>query len=165
MLRLVESKVVDAGKLRKSADGRKELYSEIEINSPPNRVWAILTDFASFPSWNPFMRSASGELKKGSKLTVRLQPTGARGTTFKPTVLNVEEGRELRWIGHLIFPGLFDGEHILELQQVEGGTSTKFVQRELFSGILLPFLTNTLNNGTSRGFAEMNQALKLRAEQ
>ena len=165
MQSVVESKMVDSGKLRKSADGRKELYSEIEINSPADRVWKILTDFANFPSWNPFMRSASGELKKGSKLTVRLQPSGARGTTFKPTVLKIEEGRELRWIGHLVFRGLFDGEHILELQPVEDGRRIRFVQRELFSGILLPFLTKTLNNDTSRGFAEMNEALKLRAEQ
>jgi hypothetical protein len=31
--------------------------------------------------------------------------------TFRPTVLNAETNRELRWLGHLLAPGLFDGEH------------------------------------------------------
>jgi hypothetical protein len=165
MERIVESKMVGPSKLRTSVEGRKELYSEIEIDSPPERVWTILSDFAGFPNWNPFMRIAGGELKKDSKLTVHLQPSGARGMTFKPTVLKVERERELRWIGHFVVPGLFDGEHVLELHSVEGGRRTRFVQRELFSGILLLFLTKMLNNDTSRGFAEMNEALKLRAEQ
>jgi uncharacterized protein YndB with AHSA1/START domain len=35
----------------------KELHSEIEIDASAERVWAILTDFASYPRWNPFIRS------------------------------------------------------------------------------------------------------------
>src|SRR5215210_9363232 len=38
----------------------KELHSEIEINAPAQRVWEVLTDFASYPQWNPFIRRASG---------------------------------------------------------------------------------------------------------
>ena len=34
----------------------KELHSEIEINAPVERVWEVLTDFASYPRWNPFIR-------------------------------------------------------------------------------------------------------------
>jgi hypothetical protein len=78
-------------------------------------------------------------------------------------VLAVEPGRELRWIGHLGIPGLFDGQHIFELKPSEGGKTT-FVQRELFRGILLPFLAGMLRSETARGFSEMNQSLKVRAE-
>jgi len=52
----------------------KELHSEIEINASAERVWDILTDFASYPQWNPFIRSISGELEVGERLEVRLEP-------------------------------------------------------------------------------------------
>jgi len=57
----------------------KELHSEIEINASVERVWDILTDFASYPQWNPFVRSISGELKVGERLEVRLEPPDSRG--------------------------------------------------------------------------------------
>ena len=31
--------------------------------------------------------------------------------TFRPTVLAVNPGRELRWRGQLLLPGIFAGEH------------------------------------------------------
>ncbi len=44
----------------------KELLTEISITAPPDRIWHLLTDFASFPQWNPFIRRASGELSEGA---------------------------------------------------------------------------------------------------
>jgi uncharacterized protein YndB with AHSA1/START domain len=32
----------------------RELRSEIEIDAPPERVWAVVTEFAAYPEWNPF---------------------------------------------------------------------------------------------------------------
>jgi hypothetical protein len=150
--------------LREIGFNKKELYSEIDIDASSETVWKILSDFVSYPQWNPFMRSIKGDLRKGGKLTVLLQPSGSRGTTFNPTVLTVDPNRELRWIGHLFFPGLFDGEHILEIQSLDEGKRVRFIQRELFGGIFLPFLTGMLRKDTSRGFTEMNRALKQRAE-
>ena len=89
----------------------KELRSEIEIQASAERVWQLLTDFASFPQWNPFICKASGNIRVGERLEVRLQPSGASGMTFRPTVLKAEPNREFRWLGHLLISGLFDGEH------------------------------------------------------
>ncbi len=141
----------------------KELRTEIEINAPPERVWQLLTDFASFPQWNPFIRWASGEPRKGAQLQVHLQPSGAKGMTFRPKVLKAEPKRELRWLGHFLIPGLFDGEHIFTIELLEAGR-VRFVQREIFTGILVPLFMRWLGKDTRRGFEEMNQALKLRAE-
>jgi hypothetical protein len=76
----------------------KELHSEIEIAASPERVWTILTDFASYPGWNLFIERIGGEPKVGERLEVRLEPPGSRGITLKPTVLNAEPDRELRWL-------------------------------------------------------------------
>jgi hypothetical protein len=142
----------------------KELHSEIEIQASDERVWQVLTNFADFPQWNPFMRRASGEARPGARLEVHMQPSGASGMTFKPTVLKAEPNRELRWLGHLLIPGLFDGEHILTIEPL-GANRVRFVQREIFTGLLVPLFARGLDTGTRRGFEEMNRALKARAEQ
>jgi hypothetical protein len=141
----------------------KELHSEIDIQASDERVWQLLTDFASFPQWNPFILRASGEPKTGTRLEVTIQPSGARGMTFRPTVLKAESKRELRWLGHLLIPGLFDGEHSLTIQPLEANR-VRFVQHEIFTGILVPLFAHSLDTDTRRGFEEMNQALKMRAE-
>jgi hypothetical protein len=141
----------------------KQLHSEIEIDAPAERVWELLTDFASYPEWNPFIRSISGQPTPGERLEVRLEPPGGRGMTFRPQVLNTEPNRELRWLGHLLVPDLFDGEHSFVIQPL-GENRVRFIQREAFKGLLVPLFARSLDNSTLRGFEEMNRALKERAE-
>ncbi len=141
----------------------KELRTEIEIGAPAERVWQILTDFASYPEWNPFVRRISGEAQEGTQLEVYLQPSGARGMTFRPTILKAEPSRELRWLGKLFIQGLFDGEHVFEIEQL-AENRVRFVQRESFRGLLASLLLRMLENDTRRGFEEMNAALMARAE-
>jgi len=141
----------------------KQLSSEILIDSSANRVWELITDFGDFPGWNPFIRRATGEIKTGEKLEVFIQPSGTKGMTFHPKVLKVDQNHELRWLGRLFLPWLFDGEHALIIEP-SSENSVKFIQREKFTGLLVPF-TRSLLRDTQRGFEEMNRALKQRAEQ
>ena len=83
--------------------------------------------------------------------------------TFKPTVTRVDSGRELRWLGRLLLPGIFDGEHIFEVSFL-GEKRTQLTQRETFRGLLVPLLWSSLNTNTRKGFEAMNVALKARAE-
>jgi hypothetical protein len=126
-------------------------------------VWAVITDFAAYPEWNPFIRRIMGELREGARLEVRIEPPQARATTFKPTVRSVEPNRELRWLGRLLVPGIFDGEHSLRIEPL-GSNSSRFVQSEHFSGILVGLAKGTLQK-TDTGFKQMNAALKQRVEQ
>jgi hypothetical protein len=139
----------------------KELHSEIDTSG--ERVWHLLTDFASYPQWNPFIRSISGQPATSERLEVRIEPPGGQAMTFKPTVLNAEHNRELRWLGHLLVPGLFDGEHSFTIQPLEENR-VRFIQREAFKGLLVPLFARRLDNNTQRGFEQMNCALKERAE-
>jgi hypothetical protein len=141
----------------------KELRSEIEIDASAEQLWHVLTNLAAYPQWNPFIRNASGDIRIGASIEVRMQPSGARGITFRPKVLNVEPNRELRWIGRLWIPGLFDGEHIFTIEPI-APNRVRFTQRESFTGLLVPFLSRNLDKDTKRGFDEMNQALKSQAE-
>lgn len=142
----------------------KEIRTEIIINATPDKVWAILTDFKNYPQWNPFIKSIEGQADVGNKITARIEPPNAKGMTFKPKVLVFATNKELRWLGHFLFAGLFDGEHKFELIDNGDGTTT-FVQSEKFKGILTPFFKKMLDNNTKKGFEAMNQKLKELAEQ
>jgi hypothetical protein len=142
----------------------KELYAEIEIEASPAQVWQLLTDFSRLPEWNPFMQQASGKLVQGEKMEVQLQPPDSPGAKIKPTLLKVEPNRELRWLGHLVIPGLFDGEHIFTIEPLDE-ERVKFVQREEFTGILASLMLRLIGENTRRGFEQMNQALKTTVEQ
>ena len=141
-----------------------QLHTEISIQATPQRVWEILTDFSAYPAWNPFIPRISGPATVGSRLDVQLQPPGGRGMRMRPTVLAAAPSQELRWLGHLGVPGLFDGEHEFRIEPV-GKDRVRFVQEERFSGLLAPLVLRFVERGTRQGFEAMNQALKARAEQ
>ena len=134
----------------------------IEIDAAPEAVWRELADTASYPDWNPFVRKLEGDLEEGARLEVEIQPPDGRAMTFKPRVLAAKPGRELRWLGHLLVRGLFDGEHSFEIEPLDGGR-TRFTQSERFSGLLVRPLGGGVGK-TERGFEAMNRALKSRAE-
>jgi hypothetical protein len=140
-----------------------ELHSQIEINASAERVWAILTDFASYPQWNPFIRRISPEPTTGERLKVRLEAPDSRGITLSPKVLAADPNHQLRWLGHLFVAGLLDGEHSFVIRSLEE-ERVVFLQRETFRGLLVALIARSLENSTLRGFEEMNRALKARAE-
>ena len=136
--------------------------SEREIEATPEVVWRVLTDFAAYPGWNPFIVRIEGHLTVGQILDLTIQPPGRRAMRFRPKVLRCEPNRELRWLGHFLVPGLFDGEHAHQLEGLEAGR-TRYSQSEAFRGLLVP-LTGSLLAATQQGFDAMNTALKARAE-
>ena len=140
----------------------KHLHTEIQIEAGPAEVWAVLTDFARYADWNPFLVDVRGDAEPGARLRVTLSPPGGRPITMRPTVTELEPGRVLEWWGHLGIRGIFDGRHRFELSA--HGTGTRLVQRETFTGLLVPLMARTLDGPTAAGFALMNEALRTRAE-
>ena len=140
-----------------------QLRTEIVIDATPDRVWGVLTDFAAYPTWNPFVRRLAGSAAVGSRLTARIKPPGGMAMTLRPTVLAAAPGRELRWLGHLLVPGLFDGEHGFRIEPL-GPDRVRFVQEERFTGLLAPLVLRFVERDTQQGFEAMNRALKARAE-
>jgi hypothetical protein len=142
----------------------KELDHEVEIHASAERVWQLLTDFASFPTWNPFLQRVSGEAVAGQQLEVTVQPTRSHATTSRPMVLLAEANRELRWRGRFLMPGLLDIEHIFTLLPL-AGERVRFTQRQIHTGLFSSLPASRRHATIRRGFRAMNEALKQRAEQ
>lgn len=136
-----------------------ELKTSIKIEATPQQVWQQLMDFESYGAWNPFITEISGQAVKGGKLNIN-----AGGMKFKPTVLVHEENKEFKWLGSLLFKGVFDGAHRFLLEKDSDG-NTIFYHSEHFQGILVPVFKKKLLVDTKAGFEQMNEALKKQVEQ
>jgi len=140
--------------------GKKSLYTDIIINAPVDKVWKEFADFSEYPRWNPFIRKVSGEMKTGGSIQITIQPKGHKPVDFNPTLIKYDEKSTVQWEGKLFIPGLFTGRHIFHLVRAEDG-KTRFIQKEDFNGILVPFINL---DSTLEGFREMNTLLKKRVE-
>ncbi len=137
----------------------KLIKTSIQIDASPKQVWQVLTNFAQYKDWNPFMPSVEGKVEVGKRIKVN-----AGGMNFKPTLLTRIENEQLSWIGSLLFKGIFDGEHLFRIEENPDGTVT-FFHEEQFSGILVGLFAKKLDRDTRAGFESMNIALKNRVEQ
>ena len=137
-----------------------EISAATEIAASPQQVWAVLTDLASYPEWNPLFREASGQLTAGARVTLKsVHPANGHLMTVKVKVLAAEPATELRWASSL--PGIITGEHSFTL--TAAGNGTRLVQTETYRGLLARMSAQTIS-ATQAAFQALNQAIKQRAE-
>ncbi|MEW5841057.1 SRPBCC domain-containing protein [Nitrososphaera sp.] len=140
----------------------KEIRTEVEIDASAQKVWDIITGFAEYPEWNPFIRRVEGRLEQGSRITIHLTTPSGTSRTYGPKITKIDPPRELRWLGKM--PGLMSGEHVFEIVQEPGGRRVKLVHREVFGGLLSSFFGGSAGD-IRAGFEQMNLAIKKRAEE
>ena len=142
---------------------RREIATGIEIDAPPARVWSVLTDFASYPEWNTFLRWVEGRGAEGERIRFCFELP--RGFRFKVSavILKVIPERSLRWAGVFLTARLFRAEHYFELGP-SPGERTRFSHGEIFTGLLLPLAWIILGTSGRRVYEDMNLELKRRVE-
>jgi len=136
---------------------KNEVVTETHIPAKPEQIWSILTDGEHYSEWNPFIINMQGNIKKGNQLKNTMQPSPGEQRTFTPTILEAKPNEELRWIGRVGLPGVFDGEHYFLLKTEAGGT--RFIHGEKFSGFALWFMDT---DKFATNFEAMNEALSER---
>jgi hypothetical protein len=141
----------------------QEVRSEIEIHNYPKTVWGILTDFATYEQWNPFINKVVGLPKQGEKVDIYIETPRGKKRRYSPRITKVEEGRELRWFGKSSLPGFLNAEHIFTIEELQPN-HVRFVQREVFDGLMTRLFGKGFDKEIRQGFNEMNNALKKRAE-
>jgi hypothetical protein len=138
----------------------KEIRAEIDIQASAEKVWQILTDLDKYPEWNPFLHHAIGKAELGAKVEVIFK-FGSKDMTLHCKVVKVEPNHELRWRYHVGAAFLYQGEHCFTIEPA-GDTQVHFIDREIFTGLLIPFMVKEDDRG---GFEAMDQALKARVEE
>ena len=123
------------------------------VEGRKQEVWEVLTDFAAYEEWNPFMRRAAGEAREGTTLELETVLPGKEPRSLDAEVLIARPDRKLRWQDRLVVPGLRDWEYEFVLEPLEPGR-VLVVQQLRAEGLLAPF--------ADKGAAQ--EALQLTAE-
>jgi len=139
------------------------INTSIEIDSTPDQVWSVLTDFKNYRDWNPFVKNIEGEFLQGRTLSVCLELPDGKAMVFNPVLIKIEPTKRFIWSGKVLFSGLFDGEHCFEIEQLDKN-KTVFHHSERFSGLLSKLIFKIIGQSTVAGFHAMNAALKQRVE-
>lgn len=142
-----------------------EIRTEIEIDAGKETVWGVLTDFAAYPDWNPFLLRVDTRAHPGTPVAMTVKVDG-RTMDADARVLSVTENRLLRWAGPLSAAKalFFRGEHYFVIQELTPGR-VRFVHGEEFTGALIPLLGWWLHRRVAPSYHAYNAALKRRAEE
>ena len=129
------------------------------INARPDRVWALLTDAASYPDWNTAVVSLRGRIGLGEK--IKLVSVVDPKRTFTLKVAELDAPRRMVWASAMPL-GLFKGVRTYELRpNADGGT--EFSIEEVFSGPMAPMITKAIPDLTP-SFEQWADGLKKAAE-
>ena len=141
----------------------KTIETNIVIDSTPEKIWDVLTNFEEYELWNPFMTKVVGNASLGSKIEVNIKTISGKNRSYYPIITKCETNKELRWKGKSFLPGVFDGERVFVLGKSDDD-KVSFSHKEIFSGLCVKLVGNKLDENLREGFVRMNEALKVRAE-
>ena len=158
-----------------------DIVTHVDLNTSVARVWAVLTDFASYHAWNPVIESIEGAPIEGTRLRVSLRSEALRrpssaplhalksfafrswfalhGMRFAVRVTKLLPERELRWLGTLPVARMFQGEHYFQVSELRDG-SVRFTQGECYAGLLEPAFRDVMEDVNRHAMTAVNQALK-----
>ena len=138
----------------------KQFQSSIDIDAPPEAVWAVLIDTANWPRFDPYSERLEGQPALGETLTV--YSTLAPGRAFALTVTAFDRASEFAWTGGLPLGMLKNVRSHTLTPRADGGT--RFVLNEVISGPMAPLIAGSVPDLTEP-FAAFCKGLKSRVEE
>ena len=141
----------------------RELRAEIHISAPIQQVWRVLSDFDHWKDWNPMVNQASGTASVPSKLKLTMRGLDSKDAMkYEPIVVEVDPPKYLRWRATMMSGFMFTNDRVFELKEKYGGTEV--INREEFSGLMVPLFWKKMNQFVVPMLEKMNNALKDRME-
>jgi len=142
--------------------GGLKLEHRIGVNAPAEVIWESIYDLASWADWNPIYPKVEGAVRIGDTLTITQALPGDQPRVIRPVVLDWVPNDQLHWRDKR-FGGLVRSIRYIEIETL-GEENCIFSNGELFSGPLVSFIAGHRGRRLRRGFAQMGEALKARAE-
>ncbi len=98
--------------------GAPLLQAQIDIDAPPAKVWALISDLSRMPEWSPQTRKMKllGSMRVGAK-TVNVNRRGLQAWPTTSTIIAIEPERKLAFR-----VDLNGTEWSYEVEPIEGGT-------------------------------------------
>jgi hypothetical protein len=129
---------------------------EIEVSAPPEIVWSVLTDIATWPRWNPDVKTASmeGSLASGTQFRWKAGPG-----TITSTLQSVEPHHRIEWTGTTF--GI-NAIHVHRLERQDGNTIVS--SAESWDGLPVRLLRRSLTKALQKAIDSGLSHLKNEAE-
>ena len=137
----------------------------VSINAPSRLVWQVLTDFASYPDWNPFPVKAESSLKLGEPVVLTI-PQGRKGKLMQQKfILEVFDApNKIAWrlpkMGHKLLFNAYREQTITALSE----SSCSYTTSDTFAGLIAGKIYKAQAKWVEKNFDQMAEALKLRCE-
>jgi uncharacterized protein YndB with AHSA1/START domain len=139
----------------------KEFSVTVSIRSTPERVWTLLTDATSYPSWNPEITRVEGRIALGEKLRAHVSMHGGRLQPVSVQVTEFERPRRMVWTGGMPL-GLFTGRRTFTVAPGAEG-AVEFTLSVCFSGPMSGLIAKSLGD-RQPDIDALAAGLKARAE-
>lgn len=138
------------------------LETEIDIDAPPQTVWAVLDDIERYAEWNPALPALRGRTTVGQRVVGTLRQPNVPEREVTPTITRIVGARELRWLSQAP-GGVFSAEHIFILEPTGNG-GTRVRHNEIFDGPMANERWPSIDTNLRTAYHDLNRALKARAE-
>jgi hypothetical protein len=139
------------------------IEQEILIDAPADQVWAVVSDLARYPEWNPFVVSCTSTLVPGDPIAMRVRIFARFAQPQRETILEHEPGR---WLCYGLPPSRLGALASRRSHEVSpaGASRARYVSHFELSGWLAPLVEWLLGARLRAGFGAMSAALQARAE-
>jgi len=135
----------------------------LEIDAPADVVWNVITDFARYGEWNPFVVKCESTLKPGDPIDLRVKLMAVA----QPQREWINEHVPGKRFGYSMKPmpaGALSSKRTHDVVAVGEGRS-RYVSHFELNGWLTPVVTGLLGGRLQAGFAGMTEGIQKRAEQ
>jgi hypothetical protein len=136
------------------------IATAITIAAPPDLVWAVLTDFACYAEWNPYLVLIEGSATAGTTIQVHACHRPDTPAVVQPVAVVAVAFPEMAWEGGLPDRSAWRGEHHFRVRA--DATGTHFDHFEHFSGSEAAGILAAHGDTIRANFTIFNLALKRR---
>lgn len=136
--------------------------ASVDIDAPAELVWQVITDFAHYGEWNPFVSECSSSLIPGEPIDM-LVHLGPRPRRQREFIRSHTPGSELSYAMKPVPLGTLHSLRSHTLTPLDANR-TRYESHFELAGWLHPVVVALLGKHLQRGFAGMTAGVKERAE-
>ena len=153
----------EIGEVTHHENNKYSIHTEITINAPHEKVWAVLTDFDKLSEWSSSFIKFEGEFRKDgpAKVTYKVG-VGNLTQDFEHPLIFFEEGHLFGWSAPLPHMHMHDGHKFIVKPRED--YRTKFIQIDGFVGRGAHWIGGLMARQTMQSYVMFNRELKARVE-
>lgn len=139
-----------------------KIEHRVGVQASADAIWEVIADIEGWMAWNPLYPRAQGKVRIGDTLTLTLALPGQAERTIQPVIIDWTPRELLHWRLSMM-GGLVRSVRYIEIEEL-GPANCILSNGEIFRGLMAGTVGKRFGGSIRRGFTQMGEALKSRAE-